>query len=110
MPVRRHDKTLGARSRVRWLTSGEGNGDLDLGGTEHWMEDQLAECWPELALVGEEYPSDQVDSRVLRVESDRLIAIGQGSGEVIRVPQDPRTKDVRGRRLGIQPDHGTGVL
>jgi hypothetical protein len=52
------------------------------------MENDFADRGPDLAVVGENQTSDQVDRRVLGVEADGFINFGQGASEVFELPLD----------------------
>jgi hypothetical protein len=61
------------------------------------MEDDFADRGQDLAVVGENQTSDEVDRRVLGVEADGFFNFGQGAGEVFElsavtpiVPRIPR--------------------
>ena len=108
-----HDRRGNCWVREPWLWSrqqGSEEPDLPGVGTDDGMEEHLAQASPKLTLVGEDDAPDQVDHRVLRIEPDRLIAIGQGAVEVVRVPQGQRASEERVRRPRIQANHGVGVL
>ena len=73
------------------------------------MEYHLAERGAEFVLVGQDDASDQVDHRVLGIEPDGFIAVGQSTAEIVRVPESDCANEVDGWRIRIQADGGAGV-
>ena len=84
------------------VTDGVGGGQADAG---REIVDRLGQ----LALLLAVLAADAVGQDAGRVELDRLLAIGQGGGEVFQAHADRCPRGVRLRMTGIQLQHGREV-